>query len=86
MHTNVPSFCAYAQSIGRAIQANIPRSRAHLPAIGAHVDVYTPDGAYLGSGPVIDHDDDPHYLAVSIGGEGHVVHYTDVDWSAGGAA
>jgi hypothetical protein len=80
-------FAAIAAAAGYEIRPAIPRSRAHLPPISAWVDVYEPEGRFLGVGIVIAYDPDPHYLVAQIDGARHIVHYADCDWmQIGGAA
>jgi hypothetical protein len=86
-HTNVYDFAAIAAAVGYEIRPTIPRTRAHLPPISAWVDIYEPEGRFLGAGIVIAHDPDPHKVVVQVDGAQHIAHYTDLDWAQiGGAA
>lgn len=80
------NFAAIAAAVGYELRP-APRTRDHLPPISAWVDIYEPEGRFLGVGIVIAHDPDPHYLVVQIDGARHTVHYADCDWlQIGGAA
>lgn len=80
MDATVIDFVGYAEAIGYRIAPTIQRSRAHLPPISAWVDVYEPEGRFVGTGIVIAHDPDPHYVVVQIDGARHITHYADCDW------
>lgn len=77
MDATIIDFVGYAEAIGYQIK-DLPDDAGYLPAIGEMVEVYHPEGAYIGVAEVLRHDPTGPYVAIKLSGYVVSVHVADI--------